>query len=180
MHKAGKGALASVAGAILLLEGAGTLATWTHDTPVGGAPIASGHLGLSTDDTRTGCGAWLLDAGKPTESTYSADDLLVPGDVLTRRCAFVVEAKGKHLSATVDVSDAAFSGADGDFGGALVAEVSQVEVDGAPVSRFTDEDDGKTLTASVVVTFSSAAANATEDLRTVLDRVVLTATQDHV
>ena len=180
MHKATKGALATLSGAVLLLGGGGgTLAVWTQDTPVGGGPITSGSLALATDATRTGCGAWVLDAGEPTQATYSPGDPLVPGDVLTRRCSFAVEAVGDHMRASVDVSEAVFSGSDGDFGGTLAAEVSDVEVDGVPVTSFTDEDDGKTLTASVVVTFASTAGNGTANLETVLDEVVLTATQVH-
>ena len=179
MKKETKGALAAGVGLLLLLGGAGTLAFWTESKPITGGPISSGHLRLVTDATNTGCGSWKLDTGESAPATYTVGDPLVPGDVLSRDCAFTVSATGNHLRATVDVTAVNFSGADGDFGGKLDTSVSAVKVDGSPVTSFTEADDGAQLTASVTVTFDGSSANSTEDLATLLDSLTLTATQVH-
>lgn len=179
MNRSAKGAVAAAAGVVLLLTGQGTLAFWTDTNPISGGAVNSGHLNIVTDGVNTGCGDWTLDDDESPASTYTVGDPLVPGDVLTRVCAYTVEAEGNHLRATLGISTASFSGTDGDFGGSLVADVSGIEVDSVPATAITDLDDGKTLTATVTVTFDPAADNTTEDLETVLDLLTLTATQVH-
>jgi len=179
MNKATKGALAAGLGVAMLAGGAGTLAYWTHDETVTGGNINSGHLNLVTDATNAGCGAWKLDTGEAPATTYVDGDKLVPGDVLTKDCAFTIQAVGNHLRATVGVSTPNFSGTDTDFLGNLTATVGALKVNGTTVTAITDTDDGKALTASVTVTFDSAADNTTEDLATVLDDLTLTASQVH-
>jgi alternate signal-mediated exported protein len=179
VKKATKGAVAAGIGGVLLLGGAGTVAFWTDNEPITGGTIASGHLRIVTDGTNQGCGAWELDTAESAPTAYTVGQPLVPGDVLTRDCAFTVQATGNHLRATVGISAVNFSGAASDFGGQLHASVSAVKIGGTPVSSFTEADDGGTLTASVSVTFDSAAPNGTEDLATFLDSLTLTATQVH-
>lgn len=179
MKKATKGALAVGLGTVLLLGGGGTLAVWTETQPIGGTDLNAGHLNIVTDVTNTGCGAWQLDSGEAAPLTYVSGDPLVPGDVLTRECNYTIEAVGNHLRATVGISAGNFSGADGDFGGMLTADVSGLQVGGVPATSFTEDNDGDTLTATVTVTFDAAADNSTEDLATVLDALTLTATQVH-
>jgi alternate signal-mediated exported protein len=179
MKKATKGTLASGVGVLLFLGGAGTLAFWTDSQAITGGAINTGHLRIVTDATNTGCGAWTLDSAESAPSTYTVGDPLVPGDVLTRDCAFTVQATGNHLRATVGITAVNFSGANGDFGGKLNASVSAVKIDGTPVTSFTEADNGGSLTASVTVTFDPSAVNATEDLATLLDSLTLTATQVH-
>ena len=101
MKKVTKGIVAAGLGAALLVGGAGTMAVWTEDETVGGGAINAGHLNLVTDGTNAGCGDWMLDTGESVPSTYTAGDPLVPGDVLTRDCAYTIEAEGNHLRATV-------------------------------------------------------------------------------
>jgi len=179
MKKTTKGAIASGVGVVLLLGGAGTLAFWTDSEPIAGGPINSGHLKIVTDATNTGCGSWQLDSGESAPTTYTAGDPLVPGDVLSRNCAFTVQAVGNHLRATVGITAVSFSGTDGDFGGKLDASVSALKINGTPVSSFTEDDNGASLTADVTVTFDPGALNGTEDLATFLDSLTLTATQVH-
>lgn len=178
-HRRTKALVALAGAALLLIGGRATLAVWTESEPVTGGALNAGHLNLVTDGVNTGCGAWTLDTGESAPSTYNAGDPLVPGDVLTKTCSFTIEAEGNHLRAAVGLGAANFSGADGDFGGALVADVSDVSVGGVPATEFTEDNDGDALTAVVTVTFDGAAGNSTEDLSTVLDTVSLTATQVH-
>lgn len=179
MKKATKGTLASGVGVLLFLGGAGTMAFWTDSQPITGGAINSGHLKITTDATNTGCGAWKLDSAEQAPVTYNVGDPLVPGDTLTRVCAFTVSASGNHLRATVGITAVNFSGAAGDFSGNLHASVSGVTINGTPVTSFTEADDGATLTADVTVTFDPAALDSTEDLSTYLDSLTLTATQVH-
>lgn len=179
MKKVTKGVVAAGLGATLLVGGSGTLAYWTESETVGGGAINSGHLSLETDATNTGCGDWTLDTGESPASTYTAGDKLVPGDVLTRDCAFTIAASGSHLRATVGISAVNFSGTDSDFGGKLAATVDALAVNGTPVTSFTDADNGKKLTTKVTVTFATSALNGTQDLSTALDSLVITATQAH-
>jgi alternate signal-mediated exported protein len=177
MNKTTKGALAGGVGVLLLLGGAGTMAFWSDSKPIPGGAINAGHLRIITDGTNKGCGAWKLDSAEDAPVTYTVGQPLVPGDVLTRDCAFTVQAVGDHLRATVGISAVNFTG--GDFAGKLDASVSDVAIDGTPVTSFTEADDGGQLTAGVTITFDSSALNGTEDLSTLLDSLTLTATQVH-
>jgi alternate signal-mediated exported protein len=179
MEKATKGAIASGIGVLMFLGGAGTLAFWSDSQTITGGAINAGHLKIVTDGTNAGCGDWQLDSGESAPTTYTVGDPLVPGDVLTRDCAFTVQATGNHLRATVGITAVNFSGGAGNFGGKLNASVSAIKIDGTPVTSFTEADNGGKLTASVTVTFDSASLNDTEDLSTLLDSLTLTATQVH-
>jgi alternate signal-mediated exported protein len=179
MKKLSKGLVAAGVGTTLLVGGAGTLAFWTEDVTVGGGAINAGHLNLVTDATNVGCGSWRLDTGEAPATTYTVGDKLVPGDVLTRDCAYTIQAVGNHLRATVGVSAVNFSGTNTDFAGNLTAAVTGPKVNGVTASEFTDANNGQALTATVTVTFNSAAGNATEDMQSVLDAITVTATQVH-
>jgi alternate signal-mediated exported protein len=179
MKKATKGALAATAGAAILLGGAGTLAAWTDSRTITGGSITSGHLAIVTDATNTGCAPWKLDDGEQAPYTYTSGNPIVPGDVLTRSCAYTVRASGNHLRATVGISAVNFSGTNGDFGGKLSASVSAVKLNGTPVTSFTETDNGGTLTATVTVTFNGAADNSTQNLSAIFDNLTLTANQVH-
>src|SRR3954452_1767091 len=148
-----KGVLAIGAGGVLLIGGAGTLAAWTDSQAISGGSITSGHLQLITDGTNAGCTVWKLDSGESAPVTYTAGDPLVPGDVLTKDCAFTVRATGNHLRATVGISAVNFSGTNTNFGGKLSAAVSSVKVNGNPVTEITELDNGGSITAKVTVTF---------------------------
>src|SRR3954452_18803419 len=123
MRKATKGVIATTGGVLILLAGEGTLAAWTDSRSIAGGTINSGHLAIVTDVTNGGCGQWKLDNGEQAPYTYTAGDPIVPGDVLTRDCAYTVRATGNHLRATVGISAVNFSGTNGNFGGKLNASV---------------------------------------------------------
>lgn len=179
MKNTTKGVLATGAALMLLLGGGGTLALWTDAESIGGGAVNSGHLNIVTDGVNAGCGDWQIDSGELVALTYSPGDLLVPGDVLTRSCAFTIDAEGSHMRASVDITTPSFSGVDGDFAGTLDAVVTAVEVDGVSVPEITEADDGGTLTADIQVTFDDLAGNATQSLSTVLDALSLSVSQLH-
>ncbi len=179
MKNVTKGIVAAGLGATLLVGGAGTMAVWTEGVTVGGGAINAGHMDLVTDATNTGCGAWTIDTGESIPTTYTVGDKLVPGDVLSRNCAYTISAVGNHLRATVATSAVNFSGTSTDFAGNLHATVSALKVNGVTATSFTDDNNGQALTATVSVTFDNTAGNATENMTTVLDAITVTATQVH-
>jgi alternate signal-mediated exported protein len=178
MRTSTKGIIAATVGAILLLGGMGSLAYWTDSKSVQGGTINGGHMSLVVDSTNTGCGAWTLDAGEAAASTYTVGDPLVPGDVITRICHYTVHASGNHLRSTLAVSSPTFTGTGNDFDGKLTASVSSLKLDGVPATSFTEDDDGKSLSAAVAVTWNSNDT-AHSDATTALDDLVLTASQVH-
>lgn len=179
MKKTTKGALAAGTAAVLLTGGAGTLAYWNDTQPITGSDINAGHLSLDTDVSNTGCGDWQLDSDEVAFVTYGDGDPLVPGDVLTKVCEFTISAVGNHLRATLDVSTPNMTDVSGTFGADLTTDVTNIEVAGSPLTEITEDNDGDTLTATIVVTFDSASTNGTQDVQSVLDDLTLTATQVH-
>lgn len=172
-----KAALALGSAAALVSGLGGTLAFWNQDLPVGGTAVNGGLLQLVTDATHTGCGAWALDAVGGLTS-YTPGEPLVPGDTLTRVCTFTIVAQGKHLRATVGVSNPLFSGSDGNFGGALTATVGALTIDGTPRTSFTSADDGKALQVSVTVEWDPTDV-LHQGATSVLDGLTLSAHQVH-
>ena len=170
MQNSLKGALAAIAGGALLLGGAGSLAYWTDNGTVGGADLESGTLLLGAP----ACDGWELDGG----AAYT-DQVLVPGDVLTQSCDFVVEAAGDHLGATFDVVTPTWAASN-----ALTSELvvaATYEVDGDVVTGTgIDIADDDVITAAVSVTFTGASAtNASKSIGAALDDITITATQSH-
>src|SRR3982751_3830072 len=96
MKKSTKGALAAGAAASILLGGAGSLAYWTDTATVAGTDISSGHLKLVNGS----CAGWKLDDG----TALASGDRIVPGEVLSQACTFKVDAVGKHLKASFNVT----------------------------------------------------------------------------
>jgi len=182
MNKSTKGALAVGTAALLLVGGAGTLAFWTADETTPGGTIDAGHLDLVVDGTNAGCGAWSLDSGESAAGTWSGGDPLVPGDVLSKTCAFTIDAQGNHLRATVDVSDPDVTG---DLAAGLVVDATDITVDGVAATSFTELNDGDPLGVTITVTFTDPGSadntynDPDTDVSAVLDTITVTATQDH-
>ncbi|QDP94518.1 alternate-type signal peptide domain-containing protein [Microlunatus elymi] len=173
MKKTAKGAIAASAAVVLLAGGAGSLAYWTDSASVDGGTINSGHLRLVTDDTNTGCTDWTLDGGDPYVAGTTE---VVPGDVLTKTCAFTLEAAGDHLEGTVEASAANVTG---DLAAALDVNVSGLTLNGEAASTFTEANDGQALGVDVSVTVRPESDNTTMDVSAVLDSITVTATQTH-
>jgi alternate signal-mediated exported protein len=164
MNKSTKGALAATTGAVLLLGGAGSLAYWNAAATVAGGTINSGRLSLTDSTAGGGCSAanWTIDtAESPSGVTFNTStDTVVPGDVLTKHCTYVINGSGTHLRATIAAAGGAASGA---LSSALTTAGS-FTVGGAAATSVTSADNGKTLDAAISVTFpyGSTADNSTQ------------------
>lgn len=178
MKKSSQGALAAAAAGVLLLGGAGSLAYWTDAATVSGGAINSGKLTL-TDATAGTCAsaAWKLDTMEsPSGVTFDpATDTLVPGDVLTKQCSYTIGAVGTHLRADVAATGGAASGA---LAPALTA-TGTFTVGGGTVTSVTSADNGKTLAATISVTFNPASDNTTQLKAASLSDFKVTLSQVH-
>lgn len=177
MKRSTKASLATGAAALsLLLGGAGTIAFWTDTGTVDGTTIATGHLKFGTPD----CGAgWLLDGG----ASYTTQ-LLVPGDVLTKTCAFTLDAAGEHLSA-----DFTLTTPTGVTGSAALADeldlTTAVTLNGNPQATTTDVPvaDGDVVAVSMTLTWPYGVedndSNLAAGLSAILGDLTVVATQHH-
>jgi alternate signal-mediated exported protein len=172
MNRTTKSALAVGTAAVLLTGGAGTLAYWSDTQTVAGTPITSGTLRLGAP----ACGAgWRLDG-----NVVFTNQLIVPGDVLSKVCTIDLIATGEHLGADLTVSTAAFAAPN-----ALTSQLvpaATFTVGGATRNHITELDDTGTaeITATVTVAFDGpAATNASQNLSATLNSVAVTATQTH-
>lgn len=172
MKKSTKGAVAAAGAAVVLLGGAGTLAYWSDSETVSGGAINTGHLSL---DNPTCAANWVLDAKESAaDAPYvPGTTKLVPGDVITKTCTYVLNLKGEHLRATVAASTPAAAPAH------LTVEKPAVTLAGTPVTEVTEADDAKTIAVDLKVTFNSASENTTQDLTHSLDNITLSLSQVH-
>ena len=170
MNKTLKGALAASAAGVLLVGGAGTLAYWTDTGTVDGTDIESGHLALTTDT----CLGWKLDG-----SVLVITDAIriVPGDVLTQVCTYVVDAEGDHIAAAFDVTTPNLSSVNVLTDELDVSAAYKIGV--LPVATFPAAvANGDVITATITVTFDGpTATNGSQDLIATLDDITITATQ---
>ena len=148
-----KAALAGVAGAGLLLGGAGSLAFWDDEESQDGGTIESGTLNLLKSD----CSAWTT--GTTATTPFDDDYLIVPGDSFQRTCDFTLSVEG-DLNASLSVDDQAADARV--LGGELVVATEyelrdggvadpDVSIDEATDWPFTEADTGKVLRATITV-----------------------------
>lgn len=176
MKKTTKGALAAGGAAALLLGGAGTLAYWTDTAEVPGATISSGHLDLAGEDCGDG---WTLEGAAYT------DQLLVPGDTLSKSCTYTLDIAGEHftnadftVTAPTDVTGAQ----------ALVDEIgvaTAVELNGTaqPTATGVAVADGDELTIDMTITWPYGTedndSNVVGGLTASLDALSVVVKQNH-
>lgn len=188
MHENTKAAFAATTAAVLLLGGAGTLASWNDSESISGGAIKSGKLSLTQADGQT-CTAWVLDTAGGGGAFVPGTTLVVPGDVITRTCTYTVNATGEHLAATVglaspsfDETNALVSALTADAGYTIDADPVEAPAaatiaDGAPI---TSANDGDVLSAAVSVTFNSATSGTTaQEMTATLDALTVSLTQSH-
>lgn len=172
MKKSTKGALAAAAAGTLLLGGAGSLAFWNATATVDGSTVSSGSLSL----TGAECSNWVLDNGEEPQGEDLAVGI-VPGDQLTKTCTYTITATGDHLRATLGAT-----GGDktGDLAGAVTVTPT-FDVGGNALTEITDDNDGDTLTAKIVLDFpyGNAVDNSSQGDSVNLSDYVVTATQVH-
>jgi alternate signal-mediated exported protein len=169
MNKLTKGAIATAAGVILLMGGAGTLATWNSSATVGaGQSIVAGSLAVSTP-TATG---WSSQAGAISNI---ANFRAVPGDVLTYTATYTLAATGDNLKFTVATTPGAITAssagaADTALAGVLTSTAAYT-VTGSNISavsgqantyKVASNSGTSTVTVTMTVTFPSTAGNTTQ------------------
>lgn len=101
MNKIVKASIATTAGIVLLLGGAGTFATWNASTHTDTASIVAGNLVVEAVEG----GTWTANGQGIDIATYK----VVPGDTLTYTKQMNVRAEGDSLTATLALSDASIT-----------------------------------------------------------------------
>jgi alternate signal-mediated exported protein len=134
MNKLTKGAIATAAGVILLMGGAGTLASWNSSAAAGASQaITAGSLAVTTTGTP---GVWKSGTTVITPSTFK----IVPGDSITYTQTYNLNATGDNLLFTVVATPGAIS---------------------APVSGATAFDTALAGKLTAAATFAVSGANIT-------------------
>lgn len=191
MNKTAKGALAASAAAALLLGGAGTLAYWNDDAVVNGGSVNSGYLEINptvVSPNTTPCDASWKHTNGPKSGTTVVN--IVPGDVITKNCTFVVRAKGDNLEAAPTVpATIAYTASSTVGAGApttLSLPVAATYTLGATplTGNITELDDTKVLTAKIQVSFPydathTANLNDTQNLLVSLQDLTVSLTQNN-
>jgi alternate signal-mediated exported protein len=145
MNKFTKASIATGAGIVLLLGGAGTLAYWNDSAEVGAGSITAGTLAIDS----VAAGNWYeaSDLGTPIDpDTF----LVVPGDSLVYIESFEVTATGDNLEASI-VADA--SDIDTGAWGADLTASTALSIGGAAVSSIDSDNDGATVEVRVTLSF---------------------------
>ena len=174
MNKTTKGALGAAAAAALLMGGVGSLAYWSDDAMVNGGSVNSGNLTIdpiAVAPNTTACDpAWKHTNGPKVGAAVTS---IVPGDVITKSCTFVIGAKGDNLSATPPGPPTVGFTATPKTGAAaptttnlpVAATYTLGTTALGATQKITEADGGKTLTARIQVSFPyDAAAPAGKNL----------------
>ncbi len=146
MNKFTKASIATGAGIVLLLGGAGTLAYWNDSASTGAGTITAGTLSIESE----GDGEW-FEASDLTTPIDPEDFLVVPGDSLVYVESFEIGATGENLEATIE-ADA--SDIDKGAWGADLTASTALSIAGSPVATITDANDGDTVEVRVTLTFA--------------------------
>ncbi len=149
MKKSIKGSIAAAAAGVLLLGGVSTLAFWSDSEVVDGGSVTAGTLSLGApvcDDD------WVYAVGNA--GAGETVDLVVPGDTISKDCAFGITATGDNLAATL-TTPATTTVTGTPVGTTLDATVTAAYVsDGAAITpTITEANNGNTVTATIAVTF---------------------------
>jgi alternate signal-mediated exported protein len=104
MNKLVKGAIATAAGVVLLMGGAGTFAYWNSSVGITGGTIVAGNLLVS--DATPSDGVWTVQKnGTGTASTVTLSSFKAsPGDVLTYTKTVKITATGDNLVAKLSLA----------------------------------------------------------------------------
>lgn len=159
MNKFTKAAVASGAGVVLLLGGAGSLAYWNASADLSGGTVDAGLLTIEA----AGPGSWSEDLGS---------FVAVPGDELSFTQELTLTGEGDNLWVQLGLGDSAIQPAvDGDAEDEALAlalgSSASFEVDGASYTAgtpFALGSDAVTIEVTVTVTFpfGSAVDNSTQ------------------
>ncbi|MDT0116660.1 alternate-type signal peptide domain-containing protein [Microbacterium sp. PRF11] len=106
MNKIVKATIAAAAGAVLLLGGAGTFATWNASATDKGSTIVAGNLVVKDSGV---AGVWT--ANGSTTPISLAGYAIAPGDTLTYTKKMSITAEGDHVVATLALSPTSIAAA---------------------------------------------------------------------
>jgi len=181
MNKLTKGAIAAAAGVILLMGGAGTLASWNSSANAGSSQtITAGALAVTANPD----GVWKNGATTITPSSFR----IVPGDSLTYTQTFNLNASGNNLLFTLAATPGAISGAtagaaDTALAAALTAS-SNISISGSNIAASTTPGTYKvttagttTVTVTLTVAFPYASGNSTQTGAVTFGNGAVTVTQ---
>lgn len=161
MNKMIKGSIAGATGVALLMGGFGTYALWSDSENLAANGVQSGELTIDTeagayDDTRT-----------QAADDWTANDLMVPGDVITYTQTFDVSGDGKNLQGTIvlDVEDLVSDFSTLQYDVDVVASGSgatDITKDSATTFSFVDPFGTATLTATVTYTLPASTGGTVD------------------
>jgi alternate signal-mediated exported protein len=174
MKRLTKAALATGAGAVLLLGGIPTIAYWTADGTATGTDVTSGTLTMSDG----ACDDWLLDDGTPVTEG------IVPGDTVTSTCTLAISGTGDHLAlGEITVSNPAWV-EENALTTALDISPTAATLGGTeltlPLAEPVPVEADDELVVTVEAVLDEAAGNDTQDLTAALDDITVQVTQAHV
>ncbi len=174
MRNATKGAFAAVVAAVLLMGGAGSLASWSDTKSIAGGSVRAGHLSLSAP---TCDAAWKYAQGKAGNGANV--DYFVPGDVVSKSCEFTIHSAGDNLLAKLSTQTP--PAMTGNNISATVA--TEYKLGAAPMTlpaSVTSGDNAKVVTATFTVTFPfgpTVNANNMQNAVASLDNITVNLTQ---
>ena len=174
MNKFTKGAIATGAGIMLLLGGAGTFAYWNDTAAVSAGTVTAGTLTL----TAGSAGVWTdvsADVSGAPVISPSTVYLAVPGDTIKYTRTYTIAATGKNLAATLAVNTAGVT--TGTWTSSAVA-TTVIKVNGVAGTAITSANDGQTVTVEVTIAFDKNAGNATKGGTVDLTALQLSVTQN--
>ncbi len=185
MNKLTKGAIATAAAVILLMGGAGTLASWNSSATAGASQaISAGSLAVTTG----AAGVWKSGTTIITPSIFK----IVPGDTLTYTQTFNLAATGDNLLFTVTGTPGAIAAASAAAADTKLAaqtnSIASFAVTGSNIAASTTAGTYKvasnsgtsTVTITMTVNFPYAAADNLSQLGNITigaGAVTLTQTQ---
>ena len=182
MNKLTKGAIATAAAVILLMGGAGTLASWNSSANAGSSQtITAGALKVTANTD----GVWKSGTTTITPSTFK----IVPGDSITYTQTFDLVASGDNLLFTLAVTPGTIAAnststpADVALASALNGS-SAFTVAGSNIATSTTAGTYKvatagttTVTVTLTVTFPYASANSSQTGAVTFGNGAVTVTQ---
>jgi len=176
MKKSTKGALAAGTAAVLMLGGAGSLAYWSQGATLNAGSFKTGTLGLAAGTCDTN---WTYATGS---DSGNAATLIVPGDVIQKKCTYTITATGDHLTAALTTpATVAFTPAA--TGTNKMSVAATYQLNGNAITTVTSANNGQTVTATIAVTFpfgdaTASDINDTQNLTEALNALTVTLTQD--
>src|SRR5690606_10660367 len=147
MNKFTKASIATGAGIVLLLGGAGTLAYWNDTAPTDAGTITAGTLTIDSE----GDGEW-YESSDLVNPIDASSFRVVPGDSLTYIESFEIGATGDNLEAEITANAASI--VTGAWGDELDVSVAVEDSLGGAITTIDSTNDGDIVTVTVTLDFA--------------------------